>query len=212
MTAAASSDTAATRPGWSLTLAVCAALALGSLLLLALAGVAEEGVRTWVRATARASLALFLLTFIARPLRQFVRSDATRWLLASRRYVGVAAAFAQLLHGISLVWLFSRFTRYEPDLVGTLGGGLGFAAYFAMALTSSDRARAAIGSRSWSSLHRAGSWWIWFVFLQTNAGNIAFAFEKLGVAHGLLYVGIVLALLAALALRVAAWVRSRSRT
>jgi hypothetical protein len=123
--------------------------------------------------------------------------------------VGVAAAFAQLLHGISLVWLFSRFARYEPDLVGTLGGGLGFAAYFAMALTSSDRARAAIGARAWNSLHTAGAYWIWFVFLQTNAGNIPVAFEQLGVAHRLLYVGIVLALVAALALRVAAKLRGR---
>jgi DMSO/TMAO reductase YedYZ heme-binding membrane subunit len=206
--AAASTLPSAAR-GWAVTLRIAVLLTVASVALFATAGVSEESVRTWIRATARASVALFLMTFVARPLVQLSRSGVARWLLANRRYLGVAAAYAQLLHGLAIAWLFARFESYEPDVVGLIGGGLGFALYFAMALTSSDAAQAALGKRGWKALHKTGAWWIWFVFAQTNAGNVPLAFEKLGLAHQVLYFGIQLALVGALALRVAAWAKTR---
>jgi len=210
MTTAASSTTrASTRMGWSLTLRIAALLTLASIASFAASGVCEESVRGWVRATARASIALFLMTFVARPLHQLGRSGVSSWLLANRRYLGVSAAYAQLLHGISLVWLFTSFVKYQPDATGLIGGGLGFALYFGMALTSSDAAVAALGRRAWRALHTAGAYWVWFIFALTNGGNIPVAFEKLGTGHRVLYVGIQIALLGALALRIAARLRAR---
>ena len=136
--------------GWGLTLRIFSALVLGSLALFAAFGAGEEGVRVWIRATARTSMTLFLLAFSARPLRQFWRNDATRWLLANRRYLGVSGALAHLLHGIAIVWLFTRWPEtYDADLTTLIGGGLGFAFYFAMGLTSNDAAVAALGQRGW---------------------------------------------------------------
>lgn len=205
--------TRAARSGWGVTVAVSAALALGSLLLLALAGTDEAGVRMWTRATARASVALFLLAFSARPLRRFWRSGASAWLLANRRYVGVSAAFAQLLHGVALVWLYRSFAGPEdaPDARTLIGGGLGFALYFGMALTSSDAAVAALGRPLWKALHTVGAYWVWFVFALTNWGNVELALSgQLGLAHQVLYVGIQLALFAALGLRVLARARANA--
>jgi sulfoxide reductase heme-binding subunit YedZ len=195
--------------GWGLTLRMAAILSAASLALFVSNGVGEESVRAWIRGTARASIALFLMTFVARPLHQLARGGVSSWLLANRRYLGVAAAYAQLLHGIAIVWLFTSFVKYEPDLTGLIGGGLGFALYFAMALTSSDAAVAALGRRAWKALHTVGSHWVWFVFAITNAGNIPVAFEKLGAGHQALYVGIQLALFGALGLRIAAWAKTR---
>lgn len=197
--------------GWSLTLRIAAVLALGSLALLTAYGTDEGGVRVWVRATARAAVALFLLAFAARPLHQLWRTRVSSWLLRNRRYLGVAGGFAQWLHGVALVWLFRVFARPEdaPDTQTLVLGGLGFAFYFAMALTSSDAAVAALGARRWRLLHRVGGYWIWLIFAVTNWGNVPLAFEKLGVAHRVLYVGIQAALFAALALRAAAWLRKR---
>jgi DMSO/TMAO reductase YedYZ heme-binding membrane subunit len=191
---------------------VCVALALGSFALFAAYGTDEPGVRVWIRATARASVALFLLAFTARPLRQLWRNAATQWLLRNRRGLGVSAAFAQLLHGISLAWLFVRFPSAEatPDATTLVLGGLGFAFYFAMALTSSDAAVAALGRRGWKLLHAVGGYWIWTIFAVTNGGNVPLAFEKLGLAHQLLYAGIQAALFGALALRAAAWLSARA--
>ncbi len=195
--------------GWGLTLRIAIVLTLASIALFASSGVSEESMRAWVRATARASIALFLMAFVARPLHQLARSAVSSWLLANRRYLGVAAAYAQLLHGISLVWLFTAFVKYEPDLTGLVGGGLGFALYFAMALSSSDAAVAALGKRAWKTLHTVGAYWVWFIFALTNWGNIPFAFEKLGVGHQVLYVGIQAALFGALGLRLVARLRRR---
>jgi DMSO/TMAO reductase YedYZ heme-binding membrane subunit len=208
-TEAAASAKPMTPRGWALTLRISAVLTLASIALLAAAGVSEASVRIWVRATARASIALFLLAFVARPLLQLTHSSVSRWLVANRRYLGVSAAYAQLLHGAALVLLFTRFVKYEPDLTGLIGGGLGFALYFAMALSSSDAAVAALGKRTWKALHTLGAYWVWFIFALTNWGNIPFAFEKLGLSHQVLYVGIQAALFGALALRAAAWVRNR---
>lgn len=210
-TATSSPARAPARTGWGLTLRIAALLTLGSIALFATNGVSEESVRVWIRATARASVALFLMTFVARPLRQFWRSDVSDWLLASRRNLGASAAYAQLLHGLAITWLYAAFAGAEqaPSLVTLIGGGLGFAFYFAMGLSSNHAAVAALGKRAWKSLHTAGAYWIWVVFASTNFGKIQPAFEKLGAGDQALYVGIQAALFGALGLRVAAWMRAR---
>lgn len=195
------------RSGWRLTLRIGAVLCLGSLAMFAAAGVSEESVRAWVRATARASLALFLMTFVARPLRHFWRGEATRWLLANRRYLGASAAFAQLLHGLSLVWLFDVFAGAAdaPDRTTLIGGGLGFAFYFAMGLSSNDAAVALLGRRGWKLLHTVGAYWVWFIFAITNWGNVQLALSgELSVGRRVLYVALQTAIFGALALRAAA--------
>jgi hypothetical protein len=198
--------------GWGLTLRIAAILSLASIALFATQGASEESVRAWVRATARASVALFLMAFVARPLRQLWRSGVSSWLLANRRYLGASAAYAQLLHLFAIVWLYQAFPSPERtlELVTALGGGLAFAFYFAMGLSSNDAAVAALGKRNWKRLHTAGGYWIWFVFAQTNLGNVVYALSgKLGRGHQLLYVAIQLALFGAIALRIAAWRKGR---
>jgi hypothetical protein len=208
--AAATAASASTR-GWGLTLRIAALATLASLALFASAGVSEASVRMWIRGTARGSIALFLLAFAARPLVQLSRAPAARWLLANRRYLGVAGAYVQALHLAAIVWLFSAFATYQPNLVGLVGGGLGFAFYFAMAATSSDAAQAALGKRAWKALHTVGAYWIWGIFALTNSGNLPVAFARLGVAHQVLYVVIEAALFAGLGLRIAAALRGRAR-
>ncbi len=154
--------------GWALTGWAALALFAMSALVLAAAGTDEAGVRTWIRSTARSSALLFLLAFLARPVRQLWRTDATAFLLANRRYVGVSMAVSHLLHGIAIVWLLRAWpSAYEADAVTLAGGGLGFVFVALMAATSSDAAQAKFGRARWQRLHRSGAWYLWIVFAFT---------------------------------------------
>ncbi len=141
------------------------ALLAMSALVLAAAGSGEDGVRMLIRATARSSALLFLIAFLARPLRQLWRSDATAFALANRRYFGVSMAVSHLIHGSAIVWLFTAWpSAYQADPIALAGGGLGFVFIGAMAATSSDAAVESLGRVRWQLLHRMGIWYVWFIF------------------------------------------------
>ncbi len=179
-----------------------ASLALSALVFGAY-GVGEDGVRVWIRATARMAGSLFLLAFVARPLRTFWRSDVTGWLLRNRRYLGASAAFVQLVHLSAITTLLTRFPdAYQINSVTLAGGGLGFLLFFAMGLTANDASVAKLGWGNWTLLHRVGSSWVWFVFTITFLGNV-------GTVPA--YAAVVALFVAALALHVAAWLTTRAR-
>ncbi len=154
--------------GWALTRWISIALVAMSAVVLAAAGTEEAGVRMLIRATARSSALLFLVAFLARPLRQLWRSDATTFALRNRRYFGVSMAVSHLIHGSAIVWLFTAFpSAYQTNAITLVGGGLGFVFIAAMAATSSDAALRKLGRARWTLLHRTGIWYVWFIFAFT---------------------------------------------
>jgi hypothetical protein len=154
--------------GWAITGWNAVALVAMSALVLAAAGTGEDGVRMLIRATARSSAFLFLIAFLARPVRQLWRTDATAFAIKNRRYFGVSMAVSHLVHGVAIVWLFTAYPgAYETNLTTLAGGGLGFVFIAAMAATSSDAAFKALGRARWQLLHRTGVWYLWFVFAFT---------------------------------------------
>ena len=174
-------------------------------LVLAAAGTGEEGVRMLIRATARSSAILFLVAFVARPLRQLWRTDATAYALKNRRYFGVSMAVSHLIHGIAIVWLLNGFPSAEETNAVTLaGGGLGFVFIAAMAATSSDAAFKALGRARWTLLHRTGVWYLWFIFALTFVPDPSRGWDAL-------HAGFIAAFVAAPLVRAAAWVKTRRR-
>jgi sulfoxide reductase heme-binding subunit YedZ len=190
--------------GWALTAWITVALAAMSALVLAAAGTGEEGVRMLIRATARSSAALFLVAFLARPLRQLWRSEATAFALRNRRYFGVSVAVSHAIHAAAIVWLSVAFpASYQANALTLVFGGLGFAFLFAMAATSSDAAVRALGRARWTALHRTGAWYVWFIFAYTfppDAGWDA------------LHAGFVAAFVAAPFVRLAAYAKTRQKS
>jgi hypothetical protein len=191
--------------GWSLTGWISVALVLMSALVLGVAGAGEEGVRMLIRATARSSAVLFLIAFLARPLRQLWRSDATAFALANRRYFGVSVAVSHLIHGAAIVWLSVAFpAAYRADTITLLFGGLGFTFLFAMAATSSDAAVRALGRARWGVLHRLGAWYVWFIFAFTFVPDPSRGWDAL-------HAGFVAAFAAAPLVRIAAYAKTRQK-
>jgi methionine sulfoxide reductase heme-binding subunit len=161
-----------------------------------------DTVKRGLRATARTSLALFLLAFAASSLRRLWPNRATGWLLRNRRYVGVSFAVSHFTH----LGLIASLAHFTPErFANPLGLVPGFTAYLflaAMTATSFDRTTRWLGKTWWRRLHLAGSWWIWVVF----AGNYA---SK--VTRGPGFAIAAAACFAVAGLRVIAWLRARAK-
>jgi len=189
--------------GWKLTIGVALGLLALAGLQLAVWGGGEAGIRVVVRSSARSSLLLFSLAFGARALRGLWRTDATKWLLANRRYLGVSYAASHALHAGALAALYPVSTEFAGslDAVTLVGGGIAYAFTLAMAATSSDAAVRALGRARWRRLHLVGSWYIWLIFAQSYLPRAA---EEAG------YLPAAAVVLAGPALRTAAQVRRRA--
>jgi methionine sulfoxide reductase heme-binding subunit len=164
--------------------------------ILGVAGTGEEGIRLVIRATARTSVVLFTAAFVASPLRRAWRTDASRWLLANRRYVGVSFAVSHLAHFLALLalaqWSFRGMAAAAGPAIGVLGG-IAYVFIAAMVATSFDRTAAWLGPRRWSALHTAGMYWLWAIFFVSFAPR---------AVRAPLYLPFALGLLVAIALRV----------
>jgi sulfoxide reductase heme-binding subunit YedZ len=186
--------------GWRIVAIASVALVAIQIALLS-AGTDEAALRQAVRVSARVSFAIFLCVYVARPARCFWPGPATRWLLRNRRYLGVSFAAAHFLHlfdiGLLALLLGDGFV---VDPVVLAGGGLAYLLLAAMTLTSFDRTARWLGPRRWKLLHRAGLYWLWFIFVVFDWTPKAF--ESPG------YLPLALVGWGALGLRIAAW-RSR---
>ena len=182
-------------------LATAALVAMCAVILLT-SGTGEEGWRAVVRATARTSLVLFTAAYVASSLRAFHRGAATKWLLAHRRYVGLSYAVSHTLHLAAIGALSRVAVEFETSAVALVFGGLAYVFLYAMALTSSDRAVAAIGIANWRRLHRAGMHYNWFIFAQSYLPR--------ALAEPAHYGPAAVLVIGSAALRAAAYARARS--
>jgi DMSO/TMAO reductase YedYZ heme-binding membrane subunit len=128
--------------------------------------------------------------------------QTTRWAVLHRRALGLAFATAHFIHLYALT-RFRLKSAQVPNLGVLIGGAVAYILLAAMVATSNDASVRVLGMRNWKRLHTIGIYWIWFVFLKTYVLRIA--------AGNLFFVPFVLAAVAALALRVAARVRTRLR-
>lgn len=161
--------------GWVFTRNCAAVLTILFAATLAANGTDEDGIRALVRRTAQTSVVLFSAAFAASSLRQVWRSPLSTWLIKNRRYVGVSFAYSHIWHLAALIAL----TQVSPDFTGTVetltlaGGGFAYLLLIAMAITSNDRAVAALGAKNWGRLHKLGVYLLWILFFQSYAGRVA---------------------------------------
>lgn len=188
--------------GWRIVGVATLLLLLAFGALVAAYGTDEQGLRALVRATARISFLLFLPVYVASSLRRLWRNDATRWLLANRRQLGVSFAIAHFLHLDAILMLYILMgDAFETNWLSLVFGGLAYALVFAMAVTSSDRMVARLGPSRWRALHRFGIHYVWFIWLQQWVG-LSFV--------SLAYLPYALLCVAALGVRLAARRRARA--
>ena len=156
------------------------------------------------RWTARAGFPLLIAAYVARPLVQLAPSDTAKGLLARRKWFGLGFAASHTVHLVALA-TFLTLTNQPPELTTLIGGGAAYALLYAMALTSSDAAKRAMG-RWWKVLHKTGIHWLWFVFASSYAGRLA---DPDRWVIGAVFAPIAVA---AAAIRFAAWIKVLRRS
>jgi len=158
--------------GWPLVGWAALGLTAMVAMILAAEGTGAEGLRAVIRATARTSVTLFVLAFVASSLHRAWPTAASRWILRNRRYLGVSFAtshFAHLLAIFALCGWSPAGVLTEGGVAGVALGGVGYLCLAAMTITSFDRTAAWVGPRRWKRLHTAGGYYLWTIFFLTFA-------------------------------------------
>ena len=184
-----------------ITLAVAAMLAV---ILLTSDGGLVDTASTVTRWTARSSLIVFTLAYVARPAVHLYRNAFTKRLLAERKWIGLGYAVSHLAHlgGILTVAAQDWGLFLRSQSIATLTGTFTFVLLFAMAFTSIEAVKKRMSARAWKLLHRTGMHFSWIAFTGTYA---------LAITKSPAYALPTAILLAAGTLRLLAWVRLRRR-
>ncbi len=160
-----------------------------------------EATREAIRLTARTSLLLFVLAFIASGLMRLWPGRMTAWLLRNRRAFGLSFVVSHLIHAAVLVRLWALDPVLFDELTTTasfVAGGSCYAVILALGITSLPAVRTRMSAMAWQRLHGFGVWYIWLFFL-INFGRRA-------VMNGMYWPAM---LIIALALVLRLWGRAR---
>ncbi len=189
---------------WAIVGIAAVAVAGVAAVALATGGGGEESLRAAIRATARTSLALFLVVFVTSPINSLIGSALTKWMLRNRRWLGLSFAVSMLAHANAIAALATAHTEsflknVSPVTLG--GGGLGYVLLVLMTVTSFDGPTTWLGARRWKLLHQTGLWFAWVIFVFTYLPGVT----------KLPYAVFVALLVAGVGLRITAAVRRRAR-
>lgn len=185
--------------GWKLFFSLAAlTLLMTAAVLAAYPAGSADALRSAIRATARSSFALFLLTFLASALVTLLPGAFSRQLMRERRYLGLAFAFSHTVHGV-LIYLYAQGF---PELfwagrtaVANIPGSVGYLFILLLVLTSFKTPTRLLGPRLWKGLHSTGTWVLAGVFCLSFYKRIPMG-GWYPLAFALMFAAIVLKLIA----------------
>ena len=171
------------------------AVALPSFLYIQQHAFDEEAFNLVLRISARLAILIYLLIFVARPLRQLTGSGLSKHLLKNRRQIGVTLAAVMSAHLLYLLW--------KNGFVFPFFGALIYAFIFLMLITSFEGPTKALGPKNWKMLHKTGLYALGIALAQAQFGRII---------HGMgapIHYLLAALFIAAIAVRMLAWRRQR---
>jgi sulfoxide reductase heme-binding subunit YedZ len=149
-------------------LASTALVAAACVTYLAMAGWTDDNIRLLLRLTARVAFVVLLLVFIARPLRELIKTPLTLALRKNRKQVGVTFAAIHTVHMALIVYRAQQVPDFEFSLASNLPGMITYVVIYLMLITSFSGPARAIGPNAWRILHKTGLFLITAVFAQTQ--------------------------------------------
>lgn len=165
----------ASRKGMRLLAAIAATIGAMCVVLYFAFGGGPAAAHAIVRWTARTSLVLFALAYVARPLVQLRPTRTARDVLAYRKWIGLGFATSHGYHLAGIVAIAwpdpGAFIRaQEPAIVIAV---VTFIFLGAMAVTSHERIKKAMPPKTWKRLHRTGMHLAWVSFTGTYVPAVA---------------------------------------
>jgi hypothetical protein len=163
-----------------------------------------RGMSPVILLSVRCALPLFLIAFTSSSVAALWRGAGTRWLLANRRYIGLAFAFGMAWHFSFVaytIWTFGNPLNAKATALDLFG----FTFLLLLTLTSFRPFARHLSRANWRRLHKTGVYAIWLV-------ATAIYFHGVREGWGLYYLVPFAVLLAAWLLRIAAWVKKTFRT
>lgn len=160
-----------------------------------------RGMSPIILRSVRCALTLFVVAFTSSSLATLWPSRGTRWLLVNRRYIGLAFTFGMAWHFSFVgyaIWTFGNPLNAKATALDAIG----FLFLLLLTLTSFRSFARHLSRINWRRLHKTGVYVIWLV-----ATSIYFHSVKDG--GDLFHRAAFAVLLAAWALRAAAWAKKR---
>lgn len=151
---------------WRVVLASSLVAAIVTLVLLAMYGTGEEGMRQVIRATGRYSFPLFVMSSTASSLVKLRSNSTTRWLSANRRYIGLSFATTYIFHSVGFLALMLEIGNPGIDGLELILSMICYVFLAIMTLTSFDRFKQRMSKWVWDGLHSTGVLFLWYFFLQ----------------------------------------------
>ena len=176
--------------------AALAAFSLPAWLYLRQNGWTEDSLGVTLRSSARIALLIYLLVFIARPIRDLWAGKLSVALVRNRRFFGISFAAIMTAHLYLLI-----------TLNGLVVDHLGIVIYsfiYLMLITSFNKPTAALGPKRWQILHKTGLYLIGIALAQAQFARIL---SGAGEPVHFVLAGLILV---AIGLRVAAWNKKRT--
>ncbi|MFQ5609437.1 MAG: ferric reductase-like transmembrane domain-containing protein [Woeseiaceae bacterium] len=152
---------------WTILFGVGISTALYSWLFLDNLGHEPDNVRTLLRLTARIAFFVYVIVFVARPLRQLLPVDTSRWLLSERRSFGLAFGAIMTVHLGLILYRASIDPDFSVPFPGSIPGMIAYSLLLLMLITSFNTPARAFGPRRWRILHKTGLYYFGVLFLAT---------------------------------------------
>lgn len=161
--------------GWRLVAATFVIVGAAAAAIVAVYGTGESGIGLGLRVTARVSLALFVLTFIASSVNSLWKGPIGKALLRNRKYLGLSFAVSHTIHlGFIGARVFGHSDAFwaERTVPSLIPGTIAYVFLLAMIITSFPRPTKWLGRKKWKLLHKTGMYVLFAIFTAASAKNL----------------------------------------
>ncbi|GEM_PF-77502 len=169
-----------------------------------------EGVSQMIGYSVRWSVPFIYAVVAASALPVLFPSEASRWCLRNRRYLGLVFAVAMAWQGAFIFIISNLHTGYYYEEVyylrDELEGSSGYLFLAAMVFTSFRFGRQFVSSAQWKVLHRCGVYFLWAYPFSVYWWNLYYYGNPDTIDYVYYWAGFL-----AFASRIMAWAKRRSR-